>query len=80
MDLTIVNFNNYKKAIKIQNDEAWLAWFGILPKYQHKGYGKKLLEKTINLAQKQGYKTLRLYTDKSDKIIKIYNKISQNLK
>ena len=52
MDLTIVNFNNYKKAIKIQNDEAWLAWFGILPKYRHKGYGKKLLEKTINLAQK----------------------------
>lgn len=133
MELTIVDFNNYKKAIKIQNeifpdedgtlnilasldrdlfmettglfydddnvkyyiasinnisigitglyryqnDEAWLAWFGILPKYRHKGYGKKLLEKTINLAQKQGYKTLRLYTDKSQNSIAI--KLYKNL-
>lgn len=49
-----------------QEDEAWLAWFGILPHYRKLGYGKKLLEKTMELAKKQNYKTMRLYTDKID--------------
>ena len=61
---------------RYQKDEAWLGWFGILPKYRKKGYGKMLLEETMKLAEKLGYKTMRLYTDKkeNDKAIKLYEK------
>lgn len=60
-----------------QEDEAWLAWFGILPQYRHKGYGEKLLEETIKIVKEQGYKTFRLYTDKVEnaKAIKLYEKL-----
>lgn len=60
-----------------QKDEAWLAWFGILPQYRHKGYGKKLLEETIKIAKEQGYRTFRLYTDKIEnaKAVKLYEKL-----
>lgn len=63
---------------RYQENEAWLAWFGILPKYQQNGYGKKLLEETIEIAKKQGYKTFRLYTDKVENAnaIKLYEKLS----
>lgn len=60
-----------------QKDEAWLAWFGILPKYQSKGYGKKLLEKTIEKVKEQGYQVFRLYTDRIEnaRAIKLYEKL-----
>lgn len=60
-----------------QEDEAWLAWFGILPQYRHKGYGEQLLEETIKIVKEQGYKTFRLYTDKVEnaKAIKLYEKL-----
>ena len=59
------------------SDEAWVGWFGILPQYRNKGYGKKLLEQTIEMAKKQGYKILRLYTDKVENAtaIKLYEKL-----
>ena len=62
---------------RYQKNEAWLGWFGILPKYRNKGYGKLLLEETMNLARKLGYKTMRLYTDKkeNDNAIKLYEKL-----
>lgn len=133
MTIELVDFNNYKKAIKIQNeifpnedgtlnilasldrelfmkktgmfyeddnvkyyiayinneaigitgiyhyqkDEAWLAWFGVLPKHRHKGYGQKLLEETIKIAKEKGYETFRLYTDKVEnaKAVKLYEKV-----
>ncbi|MCX4365280.1 MAG: GNAT family N-acetyltransferase [Bacilli bacterium] len=46
-------------------EEMWLAWFGILPKYQRKGFGKKVLEWSINKVRLDGKKTLRLYTDET---------------
>lgn len=60
-----------------QEDEAWLAWFGILPQYRNKGYGKKLLEETIKIAKEQKYNTFRLYTDRIEnaKAIKLYEKL-----
>ena len=133
MKIKLVDFNNYKEAIKIQNeifpqedgtlnilasldrklfmektnlfyvddnvrfyiayidnkqvgitgiynyieDEAWLAWFGILPKYRNKGYGKMLLEETIEIVKEQGYKIFRLYTDRVEnaRAIKLYEKL-----
>ena len=35
-------------------ESAWLGWFGILNEYRNKGYGKKALEKTIELAKEKG--------------------------
>ena len=60
-----------------KTDEAWLAWVGILPKYRRLGYGKRLLEKTIELARSQNYKIMRLYTDKIDNAsaIVLYEKL-----
>ena len=43
--------------------DAWLGWFGILEKYRNKGYGGKVLDKTIKLARDKGYENFRLYTD-----------------
>ena len=62
---------------RFQLDEAWLAWFGILPIHEHKGYGEKLLRETMKMAKEQGYTTLRLYTDKvkNAKAIRLYEKI-----
>lgn len=42
---------------------AWLGWFGILDNYRKNGYGGIVLDKTIELARKKGYKEFRLYTD-----------------
>lgn len=58
-------------------NEAWLAWFGILPEFRNCGYGRQLLEETIKLAKNRNYKTLRLYTDKigNAKAIKLYEKL-----
>ena len=133
MKLEIVDFNNYKKAIKIQreifpnedgtlnilasldrdlfmkltgmyydddnvkyyiayindeqigitgiyqyqDDEAWLGWFGILPKHRNNGYGKILLNETMKQAKKLGCKTMRLYTDKKENniAIRLYEKL-----
>lgn len=62
---------------RFQLDKAWLAWFGILPIHEHKGYGEKLLRETMKMAKEQGYTTLRLYTDKvkNAKAIRLYEKL-----
>ena len=39
------------------------GWFGILEEYRKNGYGGAVLDKTIELASKKGYKKFRLYTD-----------------
>lgn len=44
-------------------DDAWLGWFGILEEYRKNGYGGMVLDKTMELAKKEGYKFFRLYTD-----------------
>ncbi len=52
-------------------DSLWLGWFGVLPKYRSRGYGRKILEDTINhakeLAKKYpNIKFFRLYTSERD--------------
>ena len=34
------------------------GWFGILEEYRKNGYGGAVLDKTIELARKKGYKIL----------------------
>lgn len=47
-------------------DEAWCAWYGILPEQQGLGYGKALLYWTMDKAREMGFKNFRLYTDLED--------------
>jgi GNAT superfamily N-acetyltransferase len=51
----IYSFSQYPK-------DAWCGWFGILPKYQQKGYGEKLFLWTMDEARKLGFQNFRLYT------------------
>lgn len=43
-------------------DTVWLSWFGIKKKYRKLGYGKKILDYTIEMAKRYNKKYLRLYT------------------
>lgn len=56
---------------------AWLGWFGVLPDKRRKLYGKRILEKTMELARQKGFKTMRLYTDAIENAdaIKLYKKM-----
>lgn len=45
------------------DDEMWLAWFGVLPKYRKLGYGTTILNLSIKEVLNKGKKVLRLYTD-----------------
>ena len=58
-------------------ESAWVGWFGVLKKFRGQGYGEKILNMTIELAKKEGYKTIRLYTDiKENKTaVKLYEKM-----
>ena len=55
----IYSYNEYP-------DAAWLGWFGVLSKERNKGYGSIIFDKTEELARQKGYKSLRLYTDRSE--------------
>lgn len=43
-------------------DTAWLSWFGIKKEYRKMGYGKQILDYTIEKAKALNKKYLRLYT------------------
>ncbi len=47
-------------------DNAWLGFFGIKEEYRNKGYGKHALLLTEEYAKGEGYKLMRLFTDKDD--------------
>lgn len=58
-------------------DEMWLAWFGVLPEYQGRGYGKEVLKWSIAKSISEGKKVLRLYTDETNmqKATNLYKKM-----
>ena len=43
-------------------NECWLGWYGVRTKYRGYGFGKIMLEWSIDKALSEGYDTLRLYT------------------
>ena len=56
-----------------ETNSIWLGWFGVLEKYRSRGYGRKILEDTINMAKdltkKHPIKYFRLYTSEIDEAI-----------
>lgn len=43
--------------------DAWMGWFGVLPKYRGKGYGGQIFDFFEREARQRGYENIRLYTD-----------------
>lgn len=58
-------------------ESVWLGWFGVLKKYRGLGFGKQILNNTIELAKNQGNKTIRLYTDieENNNAVQLYKKL-----
>lgn len=44
------------------SDTVWLSWFGVKKEYRKLGYGKQILDYTIEMAKALNKKYLRLYT------------------
>ncbi len=44
------------------SDTVWLSWFGLKEEYRKLGYGKQILDYTIEIAKTLNKKYLRLYT------------------
>lgn len=47
-----------------EKDMCWVTWLGLLPNERGKGYGRIVLEQTLNFIKEKGYKTARLYTSR----------------
>ena len=55
---------------------VWLGWFGVVSAFRGKGYGRKILDCTIDKAKKKGFKILRLYTSSTNlTACNLYNKV-----
>ncbi len=46
--------------------DAWLNWFGVIPEFRRKGFGRKIFNRTYAYARRLGFKNFRLYTDLKD--------------
>jgi len=65
-DETIGNIVYVKTKVKNHDKEHSVLTFGplsVLPKYQNKGIGGKLIKHTIKLAKEMGYKAIIIYGD-----------------
>ena len=58
-------------------EDGWCGWYGVLPEFRGKGYGRQILDWTINQAREMGLKSFRLYTDLEDNntAVELYRKI-----
>lgn len=55
----------------VDDDSAWLGWFGIRDGFRRKHFGTKALQFFEDMAVSKGYKFARLYTDAIDNDIAI---------
>jgi len=61
--------------MKVYVETPHLISFAILPEYQNKGYGSKLLLLTLNQIKKKGIKTITVQTlETNNKAIRFYLK------
>lgn len=63
-------------AYKKDKDNAWLGFFGLKEEYRGMHYGKEALMLSEEYAKSQGYKFMRLFTDKfgNDYAIEFYKR------
>ena len=47
---------------RAQPDELWPAWFGLMPRLRGLGAGRELLDWVVDMARREGRRTLRLWT------------------
>ena len=52
--------------LAVDPETAWLAWFGILPEYQRRGYATEALRMFEDVARQRGYLYARLFTERTD--------------
>ena len=62
---------------EFDSENAFIGWFGVLPKFQGNGFGKEILNFIIKEVETMGYNYLRVYTDKvvNEISTKLYDKI-----
>ena len=58
----IIGLTGIYTEVSDTKDDCWLGWFCINDKYRGKGFGKRLLEYSIDLAQEINKKYLHIYT------------------
>ena len=58
-------------SYKNDHDNAWIGFFGIKEEFRNKGLGSKVLKLTEKYAKSNGYRFIRLFTDKLDNDIAI---------
>ncbi len=59
---TVAGITGLETKVEDEAGSAWLGWFGVVPEYRGKGYGRALLKKTISKARNIGFGRLRLWT------------------
>ncbi|MHA1988964.1 MAG: GNAT family N-acetyltransferase [Promethearchaeota archaeon] len=63
-EATTQNYVGFGSFITL-DDRAWIPYFGIDPKYQRKGLGKKLMNKLIAIAGENNWETIELCATKA---------------
>ena len=56
-----------------KSHECWLGWFCLDKKYRKQHLGKELLSFSIEMAKKEGYKTMNVYTYNTKKYLPARN-------
>lgn len=47
-------------------EDGWVGWYGVAESARGKGYGREILQETMNYMRKKGFENVRLYTDPYD--------------
>lgn len=60
----------------VNDEEAWLGWYGVVPECRSRGYGNAILDFTLEKMKSYGYKIALLYTEKDVNVeaCKLYRK------
>ncbi|MBU5591843.1 GNAT family N-acetyltransferase [Clostridium sp. MSJ-4] len=65
-------------TVEADRDSVWLSWYGVLPKWRSKGFGRKILLESIERATSLNqFKYLRLYTSEeyNASALGVYNSV-----
>ncbi|RXZ77412.1 N-acetyltransferase [Paenibacillaceae bacterium] len=54
-------------TVKADSESVWLSWYGVLPSFRSRGFGRKILLESIEKCKSlEAFKYLRLYTAEMD--------------